>query len=62
MSRSDPSITGFQSKEELLRAVHRQLMEDLHHEQTAMVDAVRAEAKDLPSLLAMLIDRYGGVF
>ena len=46
----------FQSKEELLRAVHRQLMEDLHHEQTAMVEAVRADAKDLPSLLAMLID------
>ncbi len=46
----------FQSKEELLRAVHRQLMEDLHHEQNTMVEVVRANAKDLPSLLAMLID------
>ena len=46
----------FQSKEELLRAVHRQLMEDLHHEQTTMVETVRASATDLPSLLAMLID------
>jgi AcrR family transcriptional regulator len=46
----------FQSKEELLRAVHRQLMDDLHHEQGNMVEVVRAAAKDLPSLLAMLID------
>ena len=46
----------FQSKEELLRAVHRQLMEDLHHEQNTMVDTVCTNARDLPSLLAMLID------
>jgi AcrR family transcriptional regulator len=46
----------FQSKEELLRAVHGQLMEDLHDEQSAMVGAVRARAQDLPGLLAMLID------
>ena len=46
----------FQSKEELLRAVHRQLMEDLHHEQSAIVSEVRTVAHDLPSLLAMLID------
>ncbi len=46
----------FQSKEELLRAVHRQLMEDLHGEQTAIVGSIRARARDLPGLLAMLID------
>jgi AcrR family transcriptional regulator len=46
----------FQSKEELLRAVHRQLMDDLHHEQNKMVEFVCDTAEDLPSLLAMLID------
>jgi AcrR family transcriptional regulator len=46
----------FQSKEELLRAVHRQLMQDLHGEQTAIVAAVRDTAHDLPGMLAMLID------
>ena len=46
----------FQSKEELLRAVHRQLMEDLHAEQTAIVGAARVTAQDLPGMLAMLIE------
>lgn len=46
----------FQSKEELLRAVHRQLMEDLHDEQIAMVAGIRATTHDLQGLLAMLID------
>jgi len=46
----------FESKEELLRAVHRELMKDLHAEQSAMVAAVCATAHDLPGMLAMLID------
>jgi AcrR family transcriptional regulator len=46
----------FQSKEELLRAVHRQLMADLHSEQSAMVARARDAARDLPGLLAILID------
>jgi len=46
----------FDSKEELLRAVHRELMKDLHAEQSAMVGAVRTSARDLPGMLAMLID------
>ncbi len=46
----------FESKEELLRAVHRELMKDLHAEQTAMVGAVCATAHDLPGMLAMLIE------
>jgi AcrR family transcriptional regulator len=46
----------FESKEELLRAVHRQLMEDLHAEQSTMVSAVCAATRDLPGMLAMLVD------
>ena len=47
----------FQSKEELLRAVHQKLMQELNSEQALMVAEARAVAKDLPGLLATLIEQ-----
>jgi AcrR family transcriptional regulator len=52
----------FDSKDELLRAVHSDFMKELTEEQTALVSGAVRNARNLPELLSLMIDEVAEFF